>query len=107
MTYAGLGNYIADKRSVTTVEDGSGNILSQTTTTFDQGTVQASSGTPQHVAVSGSRGNPTSITYLTSGSNTISKSFTYYDTGTVYTTTDVNGALFTNTYGSRSPYPGR
>ena len=95
-----LTNGIVDKPASVTVEDGSGNVKSQTTYSYDQGTVTTTSGTPQHVTVSGSRGNATSMSYLVQGSTTLNKTFTYYDTGEVYQATDVNSAVTTYTYGS-------
>lgn len=99
-TYASLGNGITNMPASVTIEDGSSHVKSQTTYTYDQGTVTATSGTPQHIAVSGSRGNPTTVSYLVQGSTTLSKTYTYYDTGTVNTATDVNSAVTTYTYGS-------
>lgn len=99
-TYASLGNGIVDHPYQITVEDGSGNIAAQTTYTYDQGTVTGTSGTPQHAAVSGSRGNATTISYLVSGSATLNKTFTYYDTGNVQTANDVNQAQTSYTYGA-------
>ncbi len=96
ITYASLGN-ILGLPSIVTVKDPSGNIVSQTTNSYDQGTVTGTSGTPQHVAVTGSRGNLTSTSALVQGTTTLSRNFTYYDTGTVSTSQDVNGA--TTTYG--------
>ena len=64
--------------------------------------VTATSGTPQQVQVSGSRGNLTTLTTYTSSSNSLSQTFTYYDTGELNTATDVNGATTTYTYGSGS-----
>jgi len=81
------------------VTDGGGNLASQTTYSYDQGSVAATTGTPQHVAVTGSRGNLTSTNAYTTGSNYLTKSFTYFDTGSVQTATDVNGAQTTYTYG--------
>lgn len=101
-TYASLSNGILNRPASITVEDGSGNIKSQTTYTYDQGTVTATSGTPQQVSVSGSRGNVTTIAQLVSGSTTLSKTFTYYDTGNVNVATDTNGAQTTYNYGSGS-----
>src|SRR5262249_52878577 len=40
----------------------------------------------------------TTVTYLTSGSTTLNKTFTYYDTGMPNTAVDVNGAGSTITY---------
>ncbi len=101
-TYASLSNNIVGRPASVTVEDGSGNVKSQTMLTYDQGSVTATSGTPQHIAVTGSRGNPTTISYLVSGSTTLSQTFTYYDTGNGNVATDVNGAQTTYSYGSAS-----
>jgi RHS repeat-associated protein len=96
VTYANPGNYINNRRSSVTVEDGSGNIKSQTTVTYDQGTVAASGVTTQHVNISGNRGNPTTISQLVAGTNTLSRTFTYYDTGVLNTMKDVNAAQWGN-----------
>src|SRR5207302_11018334 len=105
IAYASLGNGIVDRPATITVCTGSGTSSScggtgtqvaQITFTYDEGTPTAPSGTtPQHVAISGSRGNVTTITYQTQGSSTISQTFTYYDTGNVQRATDVNGAQTT------------
>jgi YD repeat-containing protein len=42
--------------------------------------------------------NLTTVQYMTQGSSTISKTFTYYDTGMLKTATDVNGSASTVTY---------
>jgi RHS repeat-associated protein len=99
-TYASLGNGIVSMPSSVKIEDGSSNIHSQTTYSYDQTPVTATSGTPQQVAISGSRGNATTVSYLVQGSTSLSKTYTYYDTGNVNTATDVNGAVTTYTYGS-------
>ena len=101
-TYATLGNGIVSMPASVTIEDSGGNIKSQTSYTYDQGSVTATSNTPQHVDISGSRGNATTISYLAQGSTTLSKSRTYYDTGNVLTATDVNSAQTTYTYGTGS-----
>jgi hypothetical protein len=101
-TYAALSNGIVNRPATITVQDGSGNVKSQTTYTYDQGTVTATSGTPQHVSVSGSRGNATTVSYLVQGTTTLSKTYTYYDTGTLNTATDVNGSQTTYNYGTGS-----
>lgn len=95
--YANLGN-IKDRPSSVTVEDGGGNIKIQTTYAYDQSSVIATSGTPGHVAVTGSRGNPTTITYLTQGSGNLSRHYTYFDTGNVSTSDDVNGTQSRQTF---------
>jgi RHS repeat-associated protein len=113
-TYASLTNGIVDKPASVIVEDISGNVKAQTTYCYDEatpsgtatcsatGSPTATSGTPQHVAVTGSRGNLTTIASVVSGSTALGKTFTYYDTGTVLTSGDVNGAVTTYTYGSTS-----
>jgi RHS repeat-associated protein len=97
-SYASLGNGIANRPYQITIEDGANNVKSQTTYTYDQGTPTTSSGTAQHVSISGSRGNATTISNLVYGSTTLSKTVTYYDTGTVNIATDVNGAQTTFNY---------
>lgn len=69
-------------------------------------TVTATTGTPQHGSVTctvvGCRGNASSIAYTTQGTSTVSRSFTYYDTGNLRTATDINGAVTTYSYGTGS-----
>lgn len=106
-SYATLGNNIVDRPAIISVNDGGGNLQARTTYSYDETAVTATSGTPQHVAVSGSRGNVTTIATQTS-SNVISlyRTFTYYDTGTPHTSTDVSntqspaGAQTTYNYGT-------
>jgi RHS repeat-associated protein len=110
IAYASLSNNIVNQPSSITVEDGSSNIKAKTTFCYDEGTPSgtttcaaagaptATSGTPQHVAVSGSRGNVTTIAQLVSGSTTVGQRLTYFDTGTVNTSIDVNGAVTTFKY---------
>ncbi len=71
-------------------------------TTYSYGTTGTlpTSGTPQHVSVSGPRGNLTAVSRWVVGSTALSQTLTYYDTGNVYTAIDVNGAVTTSTYGS-------
>jgi len=104
ITYASLGNITSFPQLVTVCNgsgtasacNGTGTVVSQTTYKYDETTPTASSGTPQHVAVTGSRGNLTSVTYPT-GTNSQSKN-TYYDTGMLLTATDSNGAVTTHSY---------
>lgn len=112
ISYASLTNGINNRPSSVTVEDGSGTIKAQTTYCYDEGTPSgtttcaatgsptATSGTPQHVSITGSRGNLTTVTQLVSGTTTLGNTFTYYDTGNVNVATDVNGAQTTLSYGS-------
>jgi len=113
-TYATLGNGIVGMPSSVTVEDGSGIVKTQTNYCYDEATPSgtatcsatgaptATSGTPQHVAVTGSRGNLTTIASAVSTSTTLGKTFTYYDTGNVNTATDENGTHTTYNYGGSS-----
>ena len=94
-SYASLGNYIADRPASITVQNGSGATMAQTNYTYDQGSLQPTTGTPQHVAVSGSRGNATTIQQLVQGSTFLTRTVAYYDTGNVYTATDANAAVTT------------
>lgn len=100
--YASLGNGIVSMPASVTVKDGGGTIKAQTTYTYDQGSVSTSSGTPQHVSVSGSRGNATTISSFVAGSTSLSKTFTYWDTGMVNVATDVNSATTTYSYAGTS-----
>jgi RHS repeat-associated protein len=93
IAYASLGNINAFPHQVTVYN--ATTQVAQTTYNYDETGVTTSSGTPQHASVSGSRGNLTSINYPVSG---LTAHFTYYDTGTVSTATDVNGAVTTNSY---------
>jgi RHS repeat-associated protein len=113
-TYASLTNGIVDRPASVTVKDGSGNIKAQTTYCYDEGTPSgtttcntagsptATSGTPQHNSITGSRGNVTTVTQLVSGTTVLAKTATYYDTGNVSVATDVNGAQTTFAYGAGS-----
>ena len=100
ITYASLVNINAFQQQIT-VQNGSGTTVAQTQYNYDETTPATSSGTPQHVSVSGSRGNLTSvISYSVPGGAHLTKTFTYYDTGNVETFTDVNGGQTTYTYGA-------
>jgi RHS repeat-associated protein len=102
VTYAALGNNIASAQQIVTIQDGLGNTVAQTTTNYDETAVTATTGTPQHVAVSGSRGNPTTIKSLVQGTILLTNTASYYDTGTPNVVTDVNGAQTTFNYGTGS-----
>src|ERR1700722_1853778 len=113
-SYASLGNNIVGMPSTVTIEDGSNNVKQKTTYCYDEGTPSgtttcaatgppaATSGTPQHVAVTGSRGNVTTVASLVQGTTTLGKTYTYYDTGNMLGLTDVNGAQTTFSYGTGS-----
>jgi RHS repeat-associated protein len=88
--YASLG-YIFNKPSSVTTTDGSGNTLSTTTYTYDEGTPVATSGLVNHNAVTSSRGNLTTESqWLNTTNSFISAHYTYDDAGVLQTATDFN-----------------
>ena len=110
-TYASLGNGIVSMPGTVTVCTasgtssscgGAGTPVAQTTYTYDQGTLGTTSGTPQHISITGARGNATTIASLVSGSTTLSKTSTYYDTGMINAATDVNNGVTTYSYAGTS-----
>ncbi|MGA2234437.1 MAG: RHS repeat-associated core domain-containing protein [Terriglobales bacterium] len=105
ISYASLSNNIYNKPSSIKVYDwtsGSAVTLASSTYAYDQTTPTATSGTPQQIAITGSRGNLTTATTSTSSTATLSSTYTYYDTGNPYVVTDVNSAQTTYVYGSGS-----
>lgn len=97
---ATLGNNILDRPQTVTIEDGNNNVKAQTTYAYDESAVTATS-SPNHVAISGSRGNPTTITYLVGGgASPITRKSTYFDTGLVQTTYDAKSNSTSYTYGA-------
>jgi RHS repeat-associated protein len=99
-SYASLGNNIVSMPSNVTVTDGAFHTMAQVTYGYDQSAVTATSGTPQHSSITGSRGNPTTVSNLVQGTTTLSRTYTYFDTGMVNSATDVNGAQTTYMYGA-------
>lgn len=103
-TYATDIGGIYDRPSQITVKNGSGTVVAQTSYGYDETTPSASGVTTQHTnptcptGFTKCRGNLTTATYTTHGSSTISRTFTYYDTGVVKTATDVNGGVTTYSY---------
>ncbi|HYL85217.1 MAG TPA: RHS repeat-associated core domain-containing protein [Candidatus Angelobacter sp.] len=94
MTFASLGSITSFRQQVT-VTNGSGATVAQTSYNYDETAVVATTGTPQHTSVSGSRGNLTSINSYTNGTTYLTKRMTYFDTGVVQTITDLNNAQIT------------
>jgi len=76
------------------------NPIAKTTYAYDETTPVSTSGISQHSAVTGSRGNLTTVTSQVSGTLSQSRTYTYFDTGLVNTSTDVNGGVTTYTYGA-------
>jgi RHS repeat-associated protein len=89
-TYAALGNGIVDRPSSVIIKDGTNAIIANTTYTYDEGTPTGTISTPQHATVSGSRGNVTTVAAQANGSVTLYRKFTYYDTGTLQTSTEAS-----------------
>lgn len=88
-SYAVLGNGIVDRPGSVTVQDGGGTQIAQTTYGYDEGVPTATSGVPQHVAVTGFRGNLTSIHHwLNTSGGTVDTTLTYNDTGDVLSIKD-------------------
>ncbi len=101
ITYASLSNGIADHPASVLVYDGSSNLKSKTTYTYDEYStypLQTTVGTPNHISVTGSRGNPTTVKNYTTSTAALAQHFSYFDTGTVYKSYDVNGAVTTYNY---------
>jgi RHS repeat-associated protein len=97
-SYAALANGILDRPSQVSVFDSSGNLKAQTTYTYDGATPVPSGITTQHVSITGSRGNATTIARLVSGTSTVSENLTYFDTGTVNIHYDGNNNKTTYAY---------
>lgn len=67
---------------------GTGTLVAYATFGYDQTAVTATSGVPQHVSPTGSRGNLTTVSRWISGSTYATSTTTYYDTGNVKVATD-------------------
>jgi len=75
-----------------------GTVVAQTTFAYDEGTITSLSSTPQHISITGSRGNPTTVKNLVQGTTFLTKTASYYDTGNPKTVSDVNTAQTTYNY---------
>jgi RHS repeat-associated protein len=98
-SYATLGNISAFRQTVS-VQNAIGTTVSKINYNYDETTPTATTGTPQHTSVTGSRGNLTSIDIYTSSSAFLTEQSTYYDTGNVNANTDTNGGVTTLNYAS-------
>ena len=102
--WAGNGPPTTKPQSVI-VQDGQGNPVAQTTYGYDETSLTATTGIPQHVSVGPSRGNLTSINRWNNISNSwIKTSYTYDDTGNPLSITDPNGNVTSMTYDSTGLY---
>src|SRR5207245_556816 len=92
-----LGNGIVNRPCQIKVTDGNNNIKTNTYFGYDKYALSIPVGTtPQHVSITGSRGNLEVMDQLANASNLyLRTSFTHYDTGMERTTTDVNNAVTT------------
>ncbi|HZQ23303.1 MAG TPA: RHS repeat-associated core domain-containing protein [Terriglobales bacterium] len=102
--YAILGNNnnIVDRPSSVTVKDANGTQKARTEYFYDEYALQGTGTLPNHTnPPSGTpRGNLTTVKRYTSATTTLNQTLKYYDTGLVYTSTDVNTtATTTYTYG--------
>jgi RHS repeat-associated protein len=103
-----LSNGIIDRPASVVVKDGSGTVFSNTSYSYDQGTVSPTTGTPQLASVSGSRGNLTTIANQANSGTTLYQTASYYDTGNVNqstgssTSTTTLGPTTTFNYGAGS-----
>jgi YD repeat-containing protein len=103
-----LGNGIVDHASSVIVTDGTGTLEAQTDYIYDedQSTLQPSGALqffPPSSCSGGAtkcRGNLTTLKKHKAATATLNYTFTHYDTGQVYQSTDVNAAVTTYTFGS-------
>jgi RHS repeat-associated protein len=73
--------------------DGSGNLVAQSTYSYDTTTLTTSSGVPQHIAAPGPRGNQTVENYYYNASNAISVTKSFEDTGSLLSSAGPNGTM--------------
>ena len=100
--YTILGNGIMDRPSTVTVKDSTNNVKAVTSYGYDAGSPTQTTGTPQHVSITGSRGLLTSVAAQTNATTTLYRAYTYYDTGNLQTSTDVSTSAGTN--GAQTTY---
>jgi RHS repeat-associated protein len=81
---------LLEEVTTSTTTDPSGNNVASSTYGYDETAPTATSGIPQHTAVSGTRGNQTSA-HVSTGSGSLTTTTTYYDTGVPIAITTPNG----------------
>lgn len=98
-TYTTMGNINAFRQTLT-VKDGNGNTVSKINNNYDETSVTSTSGTPQHINPTTARGNLTSTNIYVNATTFLTKTATYYDTGMMKNSTDVNSGVTTYNYAS-------
>ncbi len=96
VTYAALGNNIVDHAATVKVQDVNNSVKASTTYGYDETGVVSSGVTQQHVSISGSRGNLTTINTQANASTNLYRKFTHYDTGSLSTSTEPSTSSSTN-----------
>ena len=98
--YTVLGN--TPVLSSTSIYDANNNLKAFTAYSYDSTAVTGTTGTPQHTSPPSNRANLTMVSQQVSGTITLYRRFTYYDTGTLNTATDwgttTSGGPNTTTY---------
>jgi len=101
-SYSTMGNINAFRQTVN-VQDAANHVVSTINYNYDETSVVATTGTPQHTNPTTVRGNLTSTKTWVNGTSYLMKYATYYDTGTLKTSTDVNSGVTTYNYASGLP----
>ena len=91
----GLSNGIIDRPETVVVKDGGSVIKASTMYGYDE-TGVVSWVTQQHISITGSRGNLTTVNAQVNGTTNLYRKFTYYDTGSLSTSTDLSTSSVTN-----------
>jgi len=91
-----LGNGIVYRPATVVVKDAGGTVKASTSYGYDESAVVSSGVTQQHVSITGSRGNVTTVTSKVNGTTNLYRKFTNYDTGSLSTSTDLSTSSSTN-----------
>ena len=104
LTYASLGNDIFDRVASVTVQDGAGTQMAQVSNSYDGAAATPTTGVPQHIAVTGARGNLTSVAPWLNTGTIGATTYVYDDTGNVLSTTDSGGHTTSFAYGNANAF---
>lgn len=105
INYVSLGNNIFDRQSDITVYDMNGQQVAKTTFSYDDTALIATPGLPQHVPVTGSRGNLTHRNeWLNTSNGFLTTTYKYFDTGMLQSVSDPGGHVATFSYDSTGAY---